>query len=157
MAQQAALDTSWVNFDAEAFLNPVSQIRQSNGWFLLAHLPNECEDFLGELVRLLGTALVWHQTGKTVLLESRLCLIERWPRKTEVCRGIGHGLSFGPHPAQHLVLDLDQIARIEEIVLKKQLVADGLRAGVQRSLLLERPELGVGFGHRRLAKLPQYP
>src|SRR5207249_6604020 len=113
MAQQAAFDTSWMNLGPKAFLDPFHQVRQSKGRFFLAHLANECEDLVGELVRLLGTALVLHQTGKTVLLEGRLCLVERWPRKTEVCRRIRYGLSFGPHAAQHLVLDLDQIARIE--------------------------------------------
>jgi len=154
MAKQAAFDTSWMNLGAEAFLNPFHQVWQSNGRFFLAHLANECEDLLGELVRLLGPALVWHQTGKTVLLEGGLCLVERWPRKTEVCCRIRHGLSFGPHAAQHLVLDLDQIARIEEILLDKQLVADSFRARVQRPLLLERLEFGVVVGHR-LANLPR--
>jgi hypothetical protein len=44
MAKQAALDTSWMNLGAEAFLYPFHQIRQSNGGFFLAHLANECED-----------------------------------------------------------------------------------------------------------------
>lgn len=60
MAKQAALDTSWMNLDAEAFLYPFYQVRQSNGGLFLAQLANECEDLLGELVRLLGTALVRH-------------------------------------------------------------------------------------------------
>ena len=58
MAKQAALDTSWMNLDAEAFLYPFHQVRQSNGGFLLAQLANECENLLGELVRLFGAALV---------------------------------------------------------------------------------------------------
>jgi hypothetical protein len=68
-------------------------------------------------------AFVWHQTGKTVLLEGRLCPIERWPGKAEVRGSIRHRLAFGPYPAQHLVLDLHQIASIEEIVLEKQLAS----------------------------------
>ena len=147
MAQQAALDTSWMNLGAEAFLDPFHQIRQSDGWFLLTHLANECEDLFGKLVRLLGTAFVWHQTGKTVLLEGQLCLIEGWPGKTEVRSRIRHGLAFGPYPAQHLVLDLNQIASVEKLVLEKQLVLNGIRARVQRSLLLKRPEFGVLIGH----------
>src|SRR4051812_9828626 len=111
MAKQAAFDTSWMNLCAEAFLDSLHQIRQSNGRFVLAHLANECENLLGELVRLLGAALVWYQTGETVLLERRLRLIERGPRKAEVRRCIRHRLAFGPDPAQHLVLDLDQIVR----------------------------------------------
>ena len=71
MAQQAAFDASWMNPDAEAFLDLLHQIRQSNGWFFLAHLPDEGEDFVGEFVRLLRTALVRHQPGQSVLLEGR--------------------------------------------------------------------------------------
>ena len=119
MAKQAAFDTSWMNLGAEAFLDALHQVRQSNGWFLLAHLANECEDLVGEFVCLPGTALVWYQAGKTVVLESRLCLIKRRSRKAEVCGRIRHRLAFGPHPSQHFVFDLDQIVRIEEIVLQK--------------------------------------
>jgi len=41
VAQQAALDTSWMNLGTEAFLDLFHQIRQSNGRFFLAHLANE--------------------------------------------------------------------------------------------------------------------
>jgi hypothetical protein len=98
MAKQAAFDTSWMNLGTEAVLDALHQVRQSNGWFLLAHLANECEDLDGELVRLLGAALVWHQAGKTVVLESRLCLVERRPRKAEIRGRIRHRLAFGPAP-----------------------------------------------------------
>jgi hypothetical protein len=97
MAKQAALDTSWMNLDAEAFLYPFHQIRQSNGGFFLSQLANECENLLGELVRLLGTALVRHQAGKTVVLEGQLRLIERRPRKAETHGCIRHRLAFGAH------------------------------------------------------------
>jgi hypothetical protein len=156
MAKQAAFDTSWMNLGAEAFLDAFHQIRQSNGWFLLAYLANECEDLLGELVRLLGTALVGHQAGKTIVLESRLCLIERRPGKAEVRGRIRHRLAFGPRPPEHFVFDLDQIARIEEIVLEKQWVAYRMGARVEGSLLLEGADLWVRIGHWRLARPPLY-
>ena len=71
MTQQTALDASWMNLRAEAFLDQFHQVRQSNRWFFLTHLPDEREDFVGELVRLLWTAFVWHQPGKAILLEGR--------------------------------------------------------------------------------------
>ena len=70
MTQQAAFDAAWMNPDAEAFLDQLHQIRPPNGWFFLAHLADECEDFFGEFVRLLRTSFVWHQTGQPVLFES---------------------------------------------------------------------------------------
>jgi hypothetical protein len=48
-----------------------------------------------------------HESEFAVVPEGRLCLIKRGARKTEARRRIGNGLAFGPHPAQHLVLDLE--------------------------------------------------
>ena len=54
------------------------------------------------------------------------------------------------HAAQHLVPDLDQVARVEERVRQEQLVAHRLRVRVQAAVLLEGAGLCVGgaFGHR---------
>ena len=61
-----------MNLRAEAFLDHASpDAGNANGRFFLAHLVDEGEDFVGELVRLLGAALVRHQAGKAVLLEGR--------------------------------------------------------------------------------------
>jgi len=68
-----------MNRGAETLLDLFHQIGQPDGRFFLAHLAYEGEDLVGELVRLLPTALLRHQTGKTILLEGRLCLIERGP------------------------------------------------------------------------------
>jgi hypothetical protein len=48
---------------------------------------------------------------------------------------------------QHLVLDLNQIAGVEEF-LSKQFVADILRPWIERAALAKRLNLGIGsFGH----------
>ena len=38
---------------------------------------------MGELVRLLWSAFVWHQAGKAILLEGRQRLIERWQKQNQ--------------------------------------------------------------------------
>jgi len=46
-----------------------------------------------------------------------------------------------PDPAQHLVLDLNQIVGIEEIGVPEEFVGDILRATIQTSFLLEVEKL----------------
>ena len=55
-------------------------------------------------------------------------------------------MAFGPHAAKHLVLDLDQVARIEEIAIDKSGVSHVLRMRIGGAALFERALLGVGFG-----------
>src|SRR2546428_13035189 len=55
--------------------------------------------------------------------------------------------------AQHFVLDLNQISRIEELLADEQLLGHGLRARVECSVLAKGLEFGGvrwAFGHRRL-------
>jgi hypothetical protein len=53
---------------------------------------------------------------------------------------------------EHLVLDLEEILRIEEIAASEQLVGDGLGTPVERALLAKPLALGgLGrFGHKLL-------
>jgi hypothetical protein len=113
----------------EAFPNKPRQFRRPNGRFFLSHLRKEGHDFLGEFVRPLGTKLPWYQADQAVLLENRQRLMEGRSRKTETRRRSCYRLAIGLYPAQHLVFDLDQVARIEESVLDKQLVSDILGGG----------------------------
>ena len=58
------------------------------------------------------------------------------------------------HAAQHLVLDLHQITRVEELAAVEQGVGHLLGVRVQDTLLTERFTLGVqGLGHRNLRGL----
>src|SRR5579883_3410131 len=152
MAPQTALDTARMDIGAEMFPDKPRQFGRPKRRFFLDLLPNEGHDLVGELVRVPGAARAGHQADEAGLLESRQRLIKGRPRKTETGRRLRQRLAVGLDAAQHLVLDLDQVAGIEEFVLEKQLVADLLGAWVEASLLLERLELGIGFGHRHLAK-----
>jgi hypothetical protein len=55
-------------------------------------------------------------------------------------------LALGPHAAKHLVLDLDQVARIEEIAIDKSGISYVLRMRIGGAALFERALLGIGFG-----------
>src|SRR6516162_5482983 len=102
---------------------------------VLADLLKEVENLAGQLVRFFGSTLVWHKTCQTALFEGRLSLIERWPRETKCWCRLGNRPAFFLYAAKHLVLDLNQIPRIEELAGFEQLVGDVFWTRVERSLL----------------------
>ncbi len=53
-------------------------------------------------------------------------------------------LTFPVHAAQHLVLDLNHVARVEKLVFMKQRVGDFVRLSVQRPLFAQGMAFGVG-------------
>jgi hypothetical protein len=55
-------------------------------------------------------------------------------------------LALAPHPPKHLVSDLNQIVRIEEITVDKSWVLNCVRLRIGGAALLERAQLGVGLG-----------
>ena len=63
---------------------------------------------------------VWPATVlQTVTFEVGLCLVE-----SRAGTRLVDELTIGPHPSQHFVLDLRQIARIEEVALQKSRLPD---------------------------------
>ena len=83
MAPQCALDTSWMYGRTKTLMNQLRQFARANSKVLLTRLANESQNFLGELVRLFGAALVRHQPRQSILLEYQLRLVERGPGETE--------------------------------------------------------------------------
>jgi len=65
-------------------LDQAHQFRRSHRRIFLACLQDEDQDLVGQLVRLLGAALVGNQAGETTLLEGGLRLIERGREKPKV-------------------------------------------------------------------------
>ena len=77
-------------------------------------------------------------------LEASPCLVEGGPREAEGRGGPGDRMTVDAHATQHLVLDLDGVAGVEELVLKEELVGHPLRVRVERATLLELLVLGIG-------------
>src|SRR5437867_2276827 len=117
------------------------------------NLLKEVDNLAGQLVRFLGSTLVWHQTSQAALFEGRLSLIERWSRETKCGCGLGNRTAFFLHTAKHLVLDLNKISHIEKLVGSEQFVGDIVWTRVERPLLAKSLEFGIAgrlFGHRGL-------
>ena len=106
-------------------------------------------------MRLPGTALLGDQSAQSALLKGRLRLIKRGTGKTKLLSCPDYGLVVGIDAPQHLVLDLKQICRIEEIAVLEKSRGDSLGMGIERSvgpqgLLLA--VVGTAFGHGRLQR-----
>ena len=139
-----------MNRDPEALLDQTHQFLGGYRRLSVACFGDESHDLLGQLVRLFRAALVGHEAGESCLFEGRQGLIKRGPREAEGCRSAGHRLALALHAAKHLVLDLHEVARVEETVLEEQFVGDTLLARIQSSLLPQRLELGLFVGHQHL-------
>jgi len=87
MLLQAAFDASWMNLGPETLLDQAHQLLCSYGRLFLADLDEEGQDYVGQLVRLFGTAFVGNQAGQPTLLEGSQRLIERWAGEAESLRG----------------------------------------------------------------------
>jgi hypothetical protein len=72
------------------------------------------DDLVGELVRFLGSTLLWHKACDATLLEGELGLIERWTREAKRRGRFGDRTAFFLDTTQHLVLDLNHVPSIEE-------------------------------------------
>src|SRR5271157_4795732 len=113
-ARQSAFDAAWMNRDEVAVLDARSQGRQAQGWIFLTGLADKGKHLGGELVSVLGTALLGQQGRQASLLEAGLRLVKGRAGEAEGGRRLVHRQALGLDPAQHFVLGLNQVARIEK-------------------------------------------
>jgi len=148
---QLTVDAARVNRDTEALCNSIGQL--GGGDPRLGEL-NSCHKlhlFLPQLVSGSRSPFVWQQTGETRLLKSCLCLIERGSREAKRFGGLADRLLVDLYLAQHLVLDLQQVFRIEELAVSKTFVLHVLWSRIQNALLPEECAFGLArICHNRL-------
>ena len=84
-----------------------------------------------------GTRPVRQQSRQPARLVSALRLVPGGAGDAEAGRGVAYRHVVLAHAAQHLVLDLEQIARVEERIRQEQLVAHRLGMRVQAAVVLE--------------------
>jgi hypothetical protein len=118
----------------ERCLNPRRQGCRRDGRLAVALLTKEVRDTVGELVRTTWAGPTRNQTRQAMTLIQRLRLIHRWSRKAEYRRSRTEGHSLDAHAPQHLVLDLKEIVRIEELVSSEQGVLNVVGAGMEIAL-----------------------
>jgi len=105
-------------------------------------LLHELHDVVGQLVRATRSRLVRQKSGQTFAVEGRLRLVERLSGEAKRARDGRHRLVIDTHATQHLVLDLEQVVRVEERVVGEERIGDRVRVCVQKSVSLQRPMLG---------------
>ena len=113
--------------DTELLLNPRDQFvgRQRRGCRAL--LEHEVQDGRRKFVRSVRATLAGNQSRKALLRNRTLGLIERRPRQPERRSRFGDGSFVDLYTAEHLVLHLQQVLRIEEVGRLEQGIGDGLR------------------------------
>ena len=80
--------------------------------------------------------------------ERGLGLIKGRTGKAETHRGFADWVTVFLDTAQHLVLDLNHVASIEELIVGEEFIGNGLGARVETALLAEALELWVRGGFR---------
>ena len=98
---------------------------------------------IGAFVGVLRPGTLGHQARDPLRLERGRGLVERLAADPEARGNLRHRPSIDPVAAHHLVLDLDAVARVEERMAPKGVVADGLGVRVQGSCLAQGLRLGV--------------
>src|SRR5579864_8708764 len=136
-----ALDRPWMHIEAELLLDQSRQLACPDR-FARNELCPEKRQYLGlDLVRTARAALLWHQPRDARFLEVRPSLVIGRPRDAVLVRSVGHRSFFDGNTAQHLVLDLYDIARIEKVVFPKLRIVHPLGCRIQRALFAQRVHL----------------
>jgi hypothetical protein len=108
-------------------------------------LEQELDDGVREFVGTSGARALGDQAGQASAVVERLGLVENGTREPERRNDLSDGSPFHANAAEHLILDLHQVARVEEVAAQEHGVDHPLRVGVQGALLTQR----FGFGVQR--------
>jgi hypothetical protein len=119
---QGSLDCAWVNGNTEAGADAFGQSGRPHGRIGVLFLTHEGHDSIVHFVSPARASLDRKQAWQAVPFEGGLRFVDRRPRKSEILCGAANGLMVDTHAPQHLVFDLDQIARVEESILLKEFV-----------------------------------
>ena len=115
--------------EVEFLPNQLRQFARSHGLARDELLLDERQHLALKLMGTAWTALLRYQSGDAGFVEVGLGLVVGRPRHAVLLGGVGHGRVLDRDAAQHLVLDLHEVARIEEFVLLELRIAHLLGAG----------------------------
>ena len=138
------VERAGVNRNAEAPRHGRRQRLVRSHVFARAPALDVVDNRVGALVSPLRPGTLGHQPGDPVRLERGRRLVERLAADPEAGGNLGHRPSIDLVAANHLVLDLHAVARVEERMAHKGVVADGLGVRMQGSCLAQGLRLGVG-------------
>ena len=131
---QGTLDAARVHCELELLPKLLGDGSAVSGLVIGAKAFDEGDNFVGQFVGTTWSRPLADQTGQASLLKRFLSVIEQGPREPERCRCLGdrHPIDLGS--AEHFVLDLYQVARVEELVGAEELILDIVRAAMQFAL-----------------------
>jgi hypothetical protein len=111
-------------------------------------LEQEFDDGVGQLVSVPGTGTLGDQARQAAAVVQRLGLIEHGTGDPERRGDYGDGSALDVSAAEHLVPDLHEVARVEELAALEQGISHLLGTGVEDALLPQGFAFGVqGLGH----------
>ena len=136
-----------MDIDVESLLDSLDKLLRSDGLVLLASFLDELHHFFVELVGSMGPSLLWDKPGKARVLEGLQRLVEGRAREAKFRRTVSDGFLFDLNLPEHLVLDLNEIARVEELPCGEERVLDALGMRIDSALVAQGVFFGIGcFG-----------
>ena len=134
-----------MDHQAEALCDALNQALRIQVLPVGARLLDKAQHVGGDLVGSARPALARQQPHQTTVIEVALRFVEGWARYPEERGCLGNRLALATHTSKHLVSDLNEVARVEEITGDKSRILDVLRLRIGGAAFLERTQLGVGF------------
>src|SRR5262245_26830956 len=119
-ALQGAFDAAGMDHQVEVLVN---QLREGGGPEQRVAKPvleQEFDDAVGELVGVTGSGSLRDQARQAGAVVERLGLIEDGTGEPERLGYRGDGGPLDANASEHLILDLDQVARVEELTAEEQ-------------------------------------
>ena len=153
-ALQGAFDAAGMDHEVEVLSNQLRERGSSEQRVANPVLEQEIDDEVGELVSVTGSESLRDQARQAGAVVERLGLVEDRTRESERLSHLGDGGPLDANAAKHLVLDLHQVARVEELAPEEQGVGHLLGVGIQDALVRELFTFGgQGWGHGGLRGL----
>src|SRR5271157_1041741 len=118
-----SFDRPGVDIEVELLPNQPRELACSHGLARNELLLDERQGLPPKLVRAARTALLRRQSSNAGAVETGLGLVVRRPRHAVLLGGGAYRRVFDRDTAQHLVLNLDDVVRIEELVVLKLRIA----------------------------------
>ena len=127
----------------EAIGDDLDEIGWPCRWIGFEVIAHEGDHLVGELVCTTRPGAGGNEPGQPAGIERSGRLVERGAGQAEGGGSATHGVALDSDPANHLVLDLDQIPGVEEVRGREAVVGDRFRVGVQASLGTQCPHLRI--------------
>ena len=148
-AGEGAFDTAGMHRETESRGDLVRQGPGGNGAVGAPTLVDQRHDRGRQFVRTFRAPRFGQQSGQALVGERGLGLVVGRTRQPKQRGGLGFGGPRESRVAQHLVLDLEQIARIEEVARLEPGGPNGSGTGVEQAGSTQAFGLGIGLGHGR--------